>query len=1587
MAEQTFTLLQAGYGANLQPTVRGWHLLGSDRILVNNDLTSSSNPTRYLAIIYITVDGHISLRFASDLTEAAAQAGDDLSDTFEASGSIEFSIGEHSFIASLAGADTSEPYAWFPTNVADVIAVFSAAPAADGAASGSLVIRDYVPVAPSFDDDTGDAISGTVDVAITSVTVPEADGTPTPTYAVHNSSLPAGLSFDTSTRVISGTPTSAGSGTITIRATNSAGTADWTVAYSISLPDADAPSASISGDSAVDEGVALSLSVTTTGGLYDSLAYSWSDGGAGGTFSAQTATPSYTLSSVTSNTSVVIACTVTASGTGTNAKSGTSDSVSVGHGVTVRNVPVLTSDTDSVWRLDDRDTAPSTPTGGTSTETYTPTGWTRTEPSPSETQAVWRSQRTRNFSDGSFTSAGAWQSPTRTADELLALNDIAVPSGRVLVGTGSLIEAGASEPYGTSSTTLAGDDPPNLGSDDLNPTRMWMASGGTRWRISDNGAGDIEAIFSAGGALEDYQVHIQPSFTDVVSLARDAINATPSNEARILWDMPDAEEDLLNGITDGDRWLFFITNAATADPLEGSLETGVPSTSGDLGTTNEAALAGSIETGVPSTSGDLGSATSAGLQGSVETGVPAASGDLTTTTEAGFAGSVETGPPSISGDLRTTTEAGFSGSVETGVPDTSGDLGTTNEAALEGSVDTGAPTTSGDLGTTTQAGFAGSVDTGAPTTSGGLSRSVAAMFGGDVGTGAPETSGDLSTTNEASLAGSIETGVPSTSGDLGSATSAGLQGSVSTSNPNTSGDLSITERLLLLNDWSAPDGENVIVHGLWSAGGSGAALYRSAANGGAQGSFLGGDRELQDGQSIERIRESGSLRFNDQPSGEDLEAFFTDGPAANGTIYLATIHGEWSASVTDVLASSGNHGNNVSFDVTGDFLTALQGLGTGDRFLLAITSPDTPLEGSLETGAPATSGSLRNTAAHSGSVETGAPTTSGDLGTTNEAALAGSVETGATTVSGSLSRAAHAGLQGDVSTGAPSASGDLGKSNIASLSGPVDTGAPSTTGDLSRSIPGASLSGSVATGAPSTSGDLSSTSEAGFSGTVSTGAVSTSGALSRSIPGASLEGSVETGAPATSGDLSESTEASLAGDTETGAPTLSGDLSTVLQSGLSGSTDTGAPSTTGDLGTSVQATLVGGVETGAPSTSGDLGQSNETSLEGSAETGAPSTLGNLGTSNEATLAGSIETGVPSTSGDLGAENISGISGSVETGAPTTTGDLTLMPGLNIYGSVRTGGVNTEGVISFTAPDVEVDPLELYQEDKPQSIQIVDLFPQKYKNVQAWVDFAEVVQEIVVEDVQDSIDRLLKITDPDEVDDDILPRMLKTLGFYLDLSTLADEATLRRMIKSLPYYYEKSGTEFFTNILDVFANTRLKLIPLYTNKDAPSFDLGTGNGSTTTFTGTLDEVPVVKGTVVVNVDGSAVDLDDDGEGMLSGTAGSGTINYETGAISVTFTNAPSASDAITVEYDTHAYQTFVAELPDGESLTHKGGNYYLTNHVDLEVLTRIDLTNEEITTLFYYIAPAVLVLNSLTTPVQLDNADLIIGAAFAISVSF
>lgn len=91
------------------------------------------------------------------------------------------------------------------------------------------------------------------------------------------------------------------------------------------------------------------------------------------------------------------------------------------------------------------------------------------------------------------------------------------------------------------------------------------------------------------------------------------------------------------------------------------------------------------------------------------------------------------------------------------------------------------------------------------------------------------------------------------------------------------------------------------------------------------------------------------------------------------------------------------------------------------------------------------------------------------------------------------------------------------------------------------------------------------------------------------------------------------------------------------------------------------------------------------------------------------------------------------------------------------------------------------------------------------------------------------------------------------------------------------------------------------------------NIATGDGVTTTFSGGLQNPPIIIGTLFITADdpsGTQQLLQDQGDGTLTGD-GSGTINYLTGAYSVTFNSAPASSAVIYAKY-----QGYSANRPQG-----------------------------------------------------------------------
>ena len=300
-------------------------------LLDASGLSSDSDP-RYILRFRLWRDardtGQLYLnavRFAPD-GFSGFDSGDDLTDTWEASATaIRLSAPNGDFISvgpnhpDATSTDDSEPYQWNPASVTDLnawITGFLALSSGDQALltftldDGTTVVPDSAPV---FSDDTGDAQTWTTNVAITPIAVPEAIGNPTPAYAVVGS-LPAGINFNTSTRFISGTPTTIGSGTITIRASNSEGSDDWTIDYTTMAVANQNPTANAGPNQSVAAGASVDLDGTASDdsdGVISSYTWAQTTGTIIALTGANTSTPSFTAPSTNSAQVLTFQLTVT----------------------------------------------------------------------------------------------------------------------------------------------------------------------------------------------------------------------------------------------------------------------------------------------------------------------------------------------------------------------------------------------------------------------------------------------------------------------------------------------------------------------------------------------------------------------------------------------------------------------------------------------------------------------------------------------------------------------------------------------------------------------------------------------------------------------------------------------------------------------------------------------------------------------------------------------------------------------------------------------------------------------------------------------------------------------------------------------------------------------------------------------------------------------------------------------------------------------------------------------------------------------------------------------------------------------------
>ena len=139
---QQTILLPAAARRAAKTVVRDWTWTFSTKRLAIDAVFTPGNSSRYLVAFGLARSGSVTsvqLVVTDAASGTASSVGRDLSTTFETSGGVDITVNGHTYSFDLAGADTTNPYKWVPTNTADVASLW------DDLATdldGTLVIRD-----------------------------------------------------------------------------------------------------------------------------------------------------------------------------------------------------------------------------------------------------------------------------------------------------------------------------------------------------------------------------------------------------------------------------------------------------------------------------------------------------------------------------------------------------------------------------------------------------------------------------------------------------------------------------------------------------------------------------------------------------------------------------------------------------------------------------------------------------------------------------------------------------------------------------------------------------------------------------------------------------------------------------------------------------------------------------------------------------------------------------------------------------------------------------------------------------------------------------------------------------------------------------------------------------------------------------------------------------------------------------------------------------------------------------------------------------------------------------------------------------
>jgi len=195
-------------------------------------------------------------------------------------------------------------------------------------------------------------------------------------------------------------------------------------------------------------------------------------------------------------------------------------------------------------------------------------------------------------------------------------------------------------------------------------------------------------------------------------------------------------------------------------------------------------------------------------------------------------------------------------------------------------------------------------------------------------------------------------------------------------------------------------------------------------------------------------------------------------------------------------------------------------------------------------------------------------------------------------------------------------------------------------------------------------------------------------------------------------------------------------------------------------------------------------------------------------------------------------------------------------------------------------------------------------------------------------IQEKVRKLTHSPDPNQLSDAQINEYVNTFLLY----DLPQELALNTLKTNFQFYTKENQDTYenSTTIGDPFYQFKDKYTAIYGPifvdgyqirlsqsqqefyrlypQTSENIQVGTGDGLTTAFSGTLSKAPVLQNTVAfsaIDVTGATSTIYDDGTAVMSTNDGTGTINFDTGAYTLLFNNAPASGEVLNVSY--YSYQ--------------------------------------------------------------------------------